>query len=172
MEKTLHNQNFEVITSIYKSCYSELLSYLTSYTHDVMAAEDMLQDLFIKMMTLDIITEDTAKNLVFVMAKRMIIDDARHKSFVRQQEKKLRETLSLYDSYSVAKKVEHDEIAAMENHFLNKMAPKRAEVYRLYRHDELTAQEIADKLNLSKRTVEAHIYLSTKQIRQQFRAAL
>lgn len=172
METSIQTQNYEVIASTYRSCYDNLLHYLMSYTHDVMAAEDMLQDLFIKMMGIDIITEDTARNLVFVMAKRMIIDDARHKAFVRQQEKSLSETMSIYDSYSVASKIAHDEIATMENTILDNIAPKRASVYRMYRHEELTAQEIADKTGLSKRTVEAHIYLSTKQVRELLRKAI
>lgn len=172
MENSLQNQNREVIKSTYQSCYDNLKHYFMSYTRDEMAAEDMIQDLFIKVMSVDVISVETARNLVFVIAKRMIIDDARHKAYVRQQEKALRQSLSLYDDFSVAKKIAHDEIAAMESSFLNRMAPKRAEVYKMYRHDELTAQEIAEKLNLSKRTVETHIYLSTKQMREQMRKAL
>lgn len=172
MEPNLHTTNREIIATLYKSSYDDLKRYLTSYTHDVMAAEDMAQDLFIKMMSIDIITEDTARNLAFTMAKRMIIDDARHKAFVRKQEKNLRETASIYDSFSITSKIAHDEIALMENQILDNMAPKRASVYRMYRHEELTAQEIADKTGLSKRTVEVHIYLSTKQVREQLRKAL
>lgn len=172
MENSLQSHNYEVIASLYKNCYENLKHYIMGYTHDSMAAEDMIQDLFIKVMSFDVITNDTARSLIFVMAKRMIVDDARHKSFIRQQEKNLRQSLSLYDDFSVSKKIAHDELAVMETKVLNSMAPKRAEVYKMYRHDELTAQEIADKLNLSKRTVETHIYLSTKQMREQLRKAL
>lgn len=171
MENSLQSNN-EVIASTYKSCYEDLKRYLTAYTHDVMAAEDMLQDLFIKMLQLDVVSSSTARNLCFVMAKRMIVDDARHKTFVRQQEKNLRQSLSLYDDFSVVSKMAHDEIAAMESSFLKRMAPKRARVYEMYRHDGLTAQEIATKTGLSKRTVESHIYLSTREMRNQLRKAL
>lgn len=172
MENSIQTQNYKVIASTYKSCYDNLLHYLMSYTHDEMAAEDMLQDLYIKMMSLDVISEDTARNLAFVMAKRMIIDDARHKAFVRQQEKNLRQSLSLYDDFSINSKIAHDEIASMESDILAGMAKKRAQVYKMYRHEELTAQEIADKLNLSKRTVETHIYNSTKEVRTKLKAAM
>ena len=49
------------------------------------------------------------------------------------------------------------------------MAPKRAQVYEMYRHEELSTGEIADKLKLSRRTVEAHIYLSTKEMKNRLR---
>ena len=67
MERNDNPQNRSVVASIYKKYYSDLKQYLVSYTHDVMAAEDMLQDLFIKVMSLDVISEDTAKNLLLVM---------------------------------------------------------------------------------------------------------
>lgn len=176
MEKILHKvlnaSDSNVIAMIYTDCHDDLLRYITAYTHDVMAAEDMAQDVFMKVMDLDVLTQETARCLVFTIAKRMIIDDARHKAFVRQQEKKLRETQSLYDSFSVAQKITHDELASMEQHILNRMAPKRAEVYKMYRHEELTSQEIAERLSLSKRTVETHIYLSTKEMREEMRKAL
>ena len=170
--KILNASDSNVIATVYTDCYDDLLRYITAYTRDTMAAEDMVQDVFMKVMDLDVLTQETARSLVFTIAKRMIIDDARHKVFVRQQEKKLRETQPLYDSFSVAKKMEHDELASMEQYILNHMAPKRAEVYKMYRHEELSSQEIAHKLSLSKRTVETHIYLLTKQMREEMRKAL
>lgn len=172
MENTLHTDNSKIIASTYTRCYEDLKRYITAYTHDVMASEDMIQNIFMKLLSMDVITESTASNLAFVIAKRMMIDDARHKSFVRRQEKDLARSLSLYDDFSVVTKIAHDEIAAFESHFLDDMAPKRAQIYKMYRHEELTAQEIADALNLSKRTVEAHIYLSTKEMREKMRKAL
>lgn len=47
------------------------------------------------------------------------------------------------------------------------MAPKRAEVYELFRHEELSAKEIASRMGISRRTVETHIYLSTKDVRKE-----
>jgi len=165
MENNNNFQNRNIITSIYKKYQDEVKHYFMSYTHNMMAAEDMLQNLFIKVMELDVIAEDTAKNLLMVMAHRMIIDDARHRAFVHNAEKQLSQSISQYDSFSVVRKVETDEIIEMESRQLATMAPKRARVYEMYRHEELSAHEIAEQLNLSQRTVEAHIYLSTKEMK-------
>lgn len=169
MEKTYNLQNRSLIASIYKTYREELKIYLFGYTRDMMAAEDMLQDLFLKLMYVDVITEETAKGLVFVMARRMIIDDARHCAFVRERERNYALTVSSMDTDSVVRRVEHDEIRQLEQIKINRMAPKRARVYEMYRHEELTAQEIADQLNLSRRTVETHIYLSTMEMRNYLR---
>lgn len=169
MENDDKVRNNELIASIYIRCYGELKHYFMSYTHDVMAAEDMLQDLFVKLMNLDVIAGETVGRLVFVMAKRMIIDDARHKAYVRWAERQLCHSVSQFDTCSVAERVEADELQAFERRILRHMAPKRAQVYEMYRHEDLSTGEIADKLKLSRRTVEAHIYLSTKEMKNRLR---
>ena len=159
--------NRDIVASVYTQYASDLKRYFLSYTHDVMAAEDMVQDLFMKVMNLDVIAEDTTHSLIFVMARRMTIDDARHKAYVRKAKHDLMLTASCYDSYSVVRKMSCDEIRSAEQVALQRMAPKRAEVYGLFRHEELSAKEIASRMGISRRTVETHIYLSTKEVRQE-----
>ncbi len=169
MEQNYNLQNRETVASIYEKYNADLKQYLVSYTHDVMAAEDMLQDLFIKVMNLDVITDETAKNLLFVMAKRMIIDDARHKAFVRESEKQMMYSMSSMDNYSVVRRIEAADILSFERQHLAEMAPKRANIYKMYKHEGMTTDEIVEKLQLSKRTVETHIYLSTKDMKSYLR---
>lgn len=167
METTIKCINHEVVASIYKRCYGKLLAYLAGCTHDTMDAEDMAQDIFVKMLSIGVVTEATAEALLFVMARRMVIDDARHKAFVRQGMKQLACTVSQYDTHSVARRLEVDELLERERAVLARMAPKRARVYEMYRHEELSAKEIAARLDISRRTVETHIYLSTKEMKRQ-----
>ena len=167
METTVKCINHEVVASIYKRCYGKLLAYLAGCTHDTMDAEDMAQDIFVKMLSIGVVTEATAEALLFVMARRMVIDDARHKAFVRQGMKQLACTVSQYDTHSVARRLEVDELLERERAVLARMAPKRARVYEMYRHEELSAKEIAARIDISRRTVETHIYLSTKEMKRQ-----
>lgn len=167
METTVKCINHEVVASLYKRCYGKLLAYLAGCTHDTMDAEDMAQDIFVKMLSIGVVTEATAEALLFVMARRMVIDDARHKAFVRQGMKQLACTVSQYDTHSVARRLEVDELLERERAVLARMAPKRARVYEMYRHEELSAKEIAARLDISRRTVETHIYLSTKEMKRQ-----
>lgn len=169
MEQDYNLQNRGLVASIYEKYYADLKQYLVSYTHDVMAAEDMLQDLFIKVMSLDVISEKTAKNLIFVMAKRMIIDDARHKAFVRETEKQMKLSMESHDCSSVARRVEAADILSFEQRYLAQMPTKRANIYNMYKHEGLTTDEIVEKLQLSKRTVETHIYHSTKEMKDYLR---
>ena len=169
MKHDNNQQNQDIVASIYSMYYNDLKLYLLSYTHDVMAAEDMLQDLFIKVMSLEVISEDTAKNLLLVMAKRMIIDDARHKAFVRETEKQLMASMESMDHSSMVQRIEAADILSFERQHLAEMPAKRAAIYKMYKHEEMTTDEIVEKLQLSKRTVETHIYLSTKDMKSYLR---
>ena len=162
-------QNRTLVASIYKKYYTDLKQYLVSYTHNVMAAEDMLQDLFVKVMSLDVISEETARNLLFVMTKRMIIDDARHKAFVRETEMQMACSMSIMDNDSVVRRVEAADILSFEHKHLEEMPAKRAAIYKMYKHEEMSTDEIVETLQLSKRTVETHIYLSTKDMKSYLR---
>lgn len=164
MEKASNRSNNTLVASIYKRYYTDILCYFRSYTQDVMAAEDMVQNLFVKVMAMDTITNDTAKNLLFVMAKRMIIDDTRHKAFVREAEKDLRQRLAFYTS-STVHRIEASNILNLLSSHLDTMASKRARIYKMHKWDGLTADEIAQQTNISKRTVESHIYLSSKEVK-------
>ena len=72
------NPNMDTISRIYNMYAEEVKRYFVSQFHDVMLAEDMLQDLFLKLMKKDLISDQTAKNLLFVIARRMVIDRIRH----------------------------------------------------------------------------------------------
>ena len=83
--------------------------------------------------------------------------------------KQLACTVSRYDTHSVARRLEVDEALRRERAVLGRMAAKRARVYEMYRHEDLSAKEIALRLDISRRTVETHIYLSTKEMKRQLR---
>jgi RNA polymerase sigma-70 factor (ECF subfamily) len=169
METIVSGIQKDFVASLYKRYGAELKQYLLSYTHDMMAAEDMLQDLFLKLLSVDVLAPETANRLIFVMAKRMIIDDARHKSFVNARERELSSQMSYYENSSLERRIEARQLLSLARRHLDTMAPKRAEVYSLYRLEGYSASDIANRLNLSRRTVETHIYQATKDMRQYLR---
>ena len=161
--------NRGLVDSLYKKYFHDLLQYFLSYTHQLMDAEDMVQNLFVKVMYLDVITLDTARSLLFLMARRMIIDDVRHKAFLAEYEKQWENSMDVMSRDSVARRVEVADILSFEKKHLAEMPKKRAHIYKMYKHEEKTAAEIAKQLHLSKRTVESQIYLSTKDMKAYLR---
>ena len=170
--KTKPCRQNELVVQLYKEYSPELKLFFVNYTHDMMAAEDMVQNLFMKIMRLDAILPSTARNLLFVTARRMVIDDIRRKSYAQEQLKQLRDGSRLEDGFSVFDKMERDQILQLEERKLQTMAQKRAQIYRMWRGDDKTMKEIAQELNLSTRTVETHVYLAVREMKEYIHAAI
>ena len=170
--KTKPCRQNELVAQLYEEHSPELKLYFVNYTHDMMAAEDMVQNLFMKIMRLDAILPSTARNLLFVTAHRMVIDDIRRKSYAQEQLKQLKDGSRLEDGFSVFDKMERDQILQLEERKLQTMAQKRAQIYRMWRGDDKTKKEIAQELNLSTRTVETHVYLAVREMKEYIHAAI
>jgi RNA polymerase sigma factor (sigma-70 family) len=162
------NQNRDVVATLYTRYYTDLRQYFVSYTHDMMAAEDMVQNLFVKVMDLDVIVMETAGNILFTMAHNMVIDDARHKAYVRLAHERLYDRMERQTT-TEARRVEQRDLLQLADRRLEQINDKRARVFRMFRYDGLSAKEIAQELNINTRTVETDIYLSTKDVKTYLR---
>lgn len=169
MEKNSNSQTRNIIGDLYSRYSEEMKHVFVNFTHNMMEAEDMTQNLFIKMMALDFINPETARNLLLVTAKRMIIDEVRHRTYVRTVENKLLYEMDCTDNQQTITIVEKHNLEELEKEHLRNMPHKKAYIYQLWRMNDLNSEEIAFRLHLSKRTVESHIYHSVKDMRRFFR---
>lgn len=172
METTpIISQQSDFIARIYERYFADLKFYFLAYTHDEMQAEDMVHNLFLKLMGVDMLVEATIQCLLFTTAHRMIIDDIRHQYYVQKAETKTRNGMELSCPEDVYDKMERDQLLALEEQKLRTMPKKRACVYRMWR-EEKSMKEIALALNISRRTVEAHVYNATCEMKQFLRKAI
>lgn len=163
----------ELIAGIYERYLGDVQRYFQSYTHDMMRAEDMAQDLFIKLMGYeDMIVEETAHSFVFTIARRMIVDDARHQTFVRRAVSDYTQRMESERFWQDSETLECRQIAEMERAALRRLPQKMARVYSLTRFEEKTSQELSEQLGISRRTVEYHLFVSRKEVRQMLRKAI
>lgn len=144
----------------------ELLTYITYYTGDVMASEDILHDVFVKFMEMSAVIENSVKSLLFSMTKRMIIDIARHKAIVRKVESRIsvmeRECKTCY----IVNQMDYNYLKDKENECLSSMPDKMRRVYNLYIHEERSTDEIVSELGVTRRSVEGYIYRSRIAMRE------
>ena len=155
----------DALSRIYEENRPALMRYLFSYTRDTMDAEDMLHDLFLKLLSIDIINPSSVRNLLFTMARRLIIDDALHKAFVRRSVEGYSRCHSEGDEGSGERAVEEKDLVFLVNRKLSSMPERRARIYLMSRHYGMGAGEIAARLGLSRRTVESHIYTGSVEMK-------
>lgn len=161
------------IADIYKRYFGDVQRFFQSYTHDVMRAEDMTQELFIKLMGYEnMIVEETAHSFVFTIARRMIVDDSRHRTYVRLSMQEYTQRMSEERFWKDSETVECRQIAEMERNAIGRLPEKMARVYAMTRFEGKTAQELAAELSISKRTVEYHLLMSRKEVRRMLKKAI
>ena len=171
MDTSITQQKQALVAKMYEMYLPELKLYFVNFTHNMMEAEDMVQNLFVKVMRLDLICESTARNLLFVTAHRMIIDSLRHQAHVRQAQRVLRDGSEISDAFSVFDEMERKQILELETRYLQEMPKKRAQIYRMWR-DEKTMKEIADEMHITVRTAETHVYLATREMKKYIRQVI
>lgn len=163
----------QIMDSLYPY-YHDLKHYFLAFTKNEMDAEDMTQDLFLKLLSSDeiYIIGASARNLVFTIAKRMIIDEIRHRMFVIRAIKGYTDEQREQCHYNQYNELVCRQIEDIEHEHVLHLPEKMQQAYTLARYNEMEVIEISKSQNLNKRTVESNLYLSRKRMREYMRQAI
>lgn len=129
-------------------------------------SEDLTQDTFLRLLDYDrMLREDTVCHFIFTVARNLVND------WLRRRYKREEITSCLMEGISVSvcdteSKVVAGDLARLEMRRVERLPARCRAVYALHRFEEMTADEIAARMNLSKRTVEGHILLGRRQVRE------
>lgn len=157
--------NSNLIEYSYKEYRKPLYIYLCKAVGN--EAEDMVQDVFLKLIEYnDMLRHDTVKYLIFTIAKNLIVDYHRRRSIIKE--------FNSYYSYiyeecnveDTSTKAVVNEILRIERNKVSNLPHKRRKVYELVRYEEKDMLEISFEMNLSIRTIENHLFLGRKYVRE------
>ena len=164
--RELQTRNKVVFDVIFHYYYSGLCAYCERITGSLQVAEDIVQGLFValwvKCEQIQITT--SLKNYLFTSVKNRSLDYLKREQRKSQQLKHLAEQQELPENLSSLWFAEA-ELQAIVEKSLEKLPPRCREIFELSRVEGLKNQEIADKLGLSKRTVELQVSNALKQLR-------
>ena len=164
MEQTAINQQ-QVIANFYTVYQAELVNFATSRLGNREESEDLVQDVFIKMMSFEgLINEETIKSFAFTIAANKIKDHLRRRIFRHKMEENTKYELELQHSHAERMTEYHDTLR-MVNDSMARLSPACAKVYRMSLFEDMTAGDIAKEMNVSKRTIESQLFTSRKQVR-------
>lgn len=135
-------------------------------------AEDMLHDAFLRLMECGrLLREDTVRSFLFTITRNLIIDYLRR--YYRRQDA----FSSLMEESPVSAPEAESHLAAAELQALERekvalLPACRRQVYILSRFRDESADDIAARLHLSKRTVERHILMGRREVREYIRQCI
>ena len=171
MKQRANNQG-QIIANFYTVYQAELVNFAISRLGNREESEDLVQDVFIKMMSFEgMINKETIKSFAFTIAANKIKDHLRRRIFRHKMEENAKYEMELQHSH-VERVVEYYDTLRMVNDSMARLSPACAKVYRMSLFEDMTTGDIAQEMNVSKRTVESQLFTSRKQVRAMLSIAM
>lgn len=166
---TITNRNRQIIGETYHKIRMDIFTIFRQACIPEEVCEDLVQEVFLKMMGLDVILEDQVKGMAVKIAYQKRIDYLRRRACMNKVHDRI--GWMMERSYS-HHEVEVKEILFAEMNIIKSMSETDSKIYRMVRFDEKTADEIVLETGLSKRAVESRIYRTRLLVRDNIRRAI
>lgn len=157
-----------IITNYYITHRDELLAYVSSRLGQSVEAEDIVQNVFLRLLTSDkMITEITLPALVYTTARHLIADFYRRRTHYETYEHYLKNTDSIDESAESILSIR--EITEQLERGLARVPENCREIYRLHIYGGMKVAEISQCLGEGYKSVEHRLGTARKLVRQQLR---
>lgn len=160
--------NNKLITNYYIAHRDELLAFASSRLGDSRQAEDIVQDVFLRLLSSDkMITEVTLPALVYTITRNLINDYYRRHTTYEQYEHYIKGVCSevttmesVFSAFEIMERLERGLVRLPEN---------CREIYRLHIYDGMKVGEISRELGEGYKSVEHRLGTARKVMREYLR---
>lgn len=171
MDKQRSTEETRLVTDIYEKHRAALLGYIDRRIHNASDAEDMVQDLFVRMLELrDMIGEATVKSFAYTIAHNLVVDYVRRRSRTTEMQSYMYDRTMQAHQVSMEGYIYMRNLEEHERRKMEQMPAQRRKVYYMSRYEGKEVECIADELHLSCRTVETHLLLGRRTVRTYLRS--
>ena len=169
MDTNNKTRNRQIIGETYQKVRCEIFSIFRQACIPEDVCEDLVQDVFLKILALDIIIEEQLKGLTVQIAYQKRTDYLRHRAYVNKVKN---DSLWMMEQSYTNTSAEVNDILQVEMKAIRCMSDKDSHIYQLCRFEEKTADEIVMETGMSKRAVESRIYRTRIQVRNAVKMAI
>jgi RNA polymerase sigma-70 factor (ECF subfamily) len=171
----LLNDDKNSFRNIFQEYYQPLCHLSQHYLEDKDEAKEVVQDAFIKLWEIrhDLNPDSNLRNFLFTLVKNNCLNILKRRQILLKHHEKIRwiemhyqyESLSrLGDDY-----LEFDELKDKIDLAIRNLPDHCRIVFEMSRFEELKNREIADKLGITQKTVEAHLTKALKILRSELK---
>lgn len=156
----------QLIAEAYRQLRRPLLLYILYKVNDREEAEDLTQDVFLRLMDYrQMLRPETVRCFIYTIARNLVYD------YLRRYYKAQEVTSYIYDRSETSTRdtesgIVARDLQACEVSRMRLLPPQRRKVYALNRFGGKSVDDISCLMGLSRRTVENHLFISRKEIRE------
>jgi RNA polymerase sigma-70 factor (family 1) len=158
-------EELDAFRTIFDTYYESIRNFVYYKTGNIELAEDIVQETFLKIWNhRSKIKQETIKSLLYIIASNNIKSHFRHQkvvfNFVNSNDKEDN------SRESADSNIRQEELQAKLQHILADMPEKNREVFLMNRMDNLTYNDIAERLKLSVKSIEKRMHEALLFIRE------
>jgi len=154
---------------VYHQYYHKIFNFVLKHVHSKQDTEEIVQDVFLKIWksreTLD--PNLSFNGLLFKVAKFTLLNYLR--SQVKTYSFNMFTEQDLISTEQPEAQTFYNELVQITSQIIEELPPKRKMIYQLSRNEGLSHKEIAQKMNVSVKTVESQMRLALQFIRKQLK---
>lgn len=150
---------------LFRNYYAPLCLFASRYIHDKEECEELVQGLFCKIWEKrsSLKVNSSVKNYLLSSVKNLCLNYIKHQK-IRQQYRNETLLKTMDDDHSSFDLPEFELMQKIEES-IEALPPKRREIFKMSREQGLKYHEIAEQLGVSVKTVETHLGLALKSLR-------
>lgn len=154
--------------SLFHIHYSDLCSFAFHYLKDFPASEEIVQDLFVNLWAKkdELQIKSSLKSYLFQSTKNRCLNLIKHIE-IRENYKGLNQERRNEEESFSGREMEESELNLKIEKTVSKLPTERQRIFRMSRYEDLKYKEIAEKLNISIKTVENQMGKALKFLRDE-----
>lgn len=163
--KILQEENEEAFAELYNRYWKRIYTMALSYTRSPEAAQDIVQDVFLKIWIKkeNLLQVREFKPFLFVTARNLIISSLRNRVFhvnLDPDEQVEEET------FLPERQLSYKESVGLLHKAIDLLPPQQQRAYRLSRNEGMRYEDIAQEMGISALTVRTHITKALSFVRK------
>lgn len=161
LKKVLHeleNDNPFAMNELFGYYYPRLYHFSRSILKTDESIDDILQEVFVRIWKNreNIRTEGTFNSYIFTITKNLLFNELRSRLTDRKAKEQIY-SIAVADEYFLCEDIGFEELQDKIVLIIDELPSRQREIFNLSRTEGLSHKEIAEKLNISTKTVEYHI---------------